>query len=334
VRYAGADGAQAWVASEGGGTGLPEQAGHKRAVSVDAACNSYVTGAAHNGSNYDYMTRKFGPDGALLWSAGYNGPGNGDDFAVALVLDANGNVLVTGRSTGSGSDFDYATLKYSAASGAPLWSGGAIVNGAARYNGPGNALDQALGLALDGNGDVVVTGASRDAALGYDYATLKYSGATGAALWSGGSIVNGAARYNGPVNGDDGANALAIDGNGDVVVTGASLGLNFLYDYATVKYSGATGAPLWTGGAIDLFGAARYNGPGNGFDEALALAVTGNGDVVVTGASTGSGTGGDYATLRYSGATGAPLWTGGTIVNEHGCTAVVGRQHRERRGAL
>ena len=48
-------------------------------------------------------------------------------------------------------------------------------------------------------------------------------------------------------------------------------------DYATIKYSSA-GMPLWTN---------RYNGPGNGDDEANAVAVDGNNDVIVTGYSTG-----------------------------------------------
>jgi hypothetical protein len=38
------------------------------------------------------------------------------------------------------------------------------------------------------------------------------------------------------------------------------------------------------------------------------MAVDGNDDVIVTGYSTGSGTGNDYATIKYSSA-GAPLWT-------------------------
>jgi WD40 repeat protein len=58
----------------------------------------------------------------------------------------------------------------------------------------------------------------------------------------------------------------------------------------------------------------RYNGPGNGADEALALEVSPDGSgVFVTGRSTGSGqiTGSsnyDYATAAYDASTGAELW--------------------------
>jgi hypothetical protein len=47
-----------------------------------------------------------------LWTNLYNGPGNGDDQACAVAVDRSGNVIVTGYSTGSGGDYDFATIKY------------------------------------------------------------------------------------------------------------------------------------------------------------------------------------------------------------------------------
>ncbi len=86
---------------------------------------------------------------------------------------------------------------------------------------------------------------------------------------------------------------MATDSSNQVIVTGGAGG-----DYVTIKYSGA-GVPLWTN---------RYNGPGNGADVAAAVAVDGSNNVIVTGSSLGSGSGSDYATVKYSGA-GVPLWT-------------------------
>jgi hypothetical protein len=42
----------------------------------------------------------------------YNGPGNGWDWAYGIAAPRFGNVYVTGYSYGSGTDYDYATIKY------------------------------------------------------------------------------------------------------------------------------------------------------------------------------------------------------------------------------
>lgn len=57
---------------------------------------------------------------AQEWVAIYDGPGNGWDEAKAIAVDAGENVYVTGRSLGSGTDWDYATIKYNS-SGDTLW---------------------------------------------------------------------------------------------------------------------------------------------------------------------------------------------------------------------
>lgn len=212
------------------------------------------------------------------WVSRYNGPGNNIDEAFAVVTDAAGNIYVTGSSTGSGTNLDYATVKYNSA-GAEQW--------AARYNGPANFIDIANAIAVDGSGNVYVTGISAGITSLSDYATVKYNSA-GQQQW--------VARYNGPSNATDEAFSITVDGSGNVYVTGQSLsGTN--YDYATVKYNSA-GQQEW---------AARYNGPQSSIDNAAVVRVDISGNVYVTGSSTGSGTGLDYATIKYNSA-GAEQW--------------------------
>jgi len=291
------------------------------AIAVDRSGNVYVTGdSIGSGTKSDYTTIKYSGTGNELWLKRYNGPGNGYDTASAIAVDRSGNVYVTGDSAGSGHSLDYATVKYSSA-GKQLWvrrysggiaralavdrSGNVYVTGSIwvssfvtdyatikysstgkqlwvrRYNGPANYVDIADAIAIDSAGNVYVTGYSEDSGRMYDYATIKYS-STGEELW--------VKRYNGPEQGfaDDRATTVAVDSAGNVYVTGSSMGYAHS-DYATIKYS-STGEELWV---------KRYNGPGNGVDEANAMAVDNAGNVYVTGSSEGSGTDSDYATIKY-----------------------------------
>jgi hypothetical protein len=100
------------------------------------------------------------------------------------------------------------------------------------------------------------------------------------------------ARYNPSVSSEDIAHSIAVDGSGNVYVTGGSYGTGTQYDYATIKYN-AAGVQQW---------AARYDGPGNGLDEANFIVVDGSGNVYVTGRSEGVGTQSDYATIKYNSA--------------------------------
>ncbi len=59
--------------------------------------------------------------------------------------------------------------------------------------------------------------------------------------------------------------------------------------------------------SVGLQWASRYNGGGNSLDWSYAIAIDPAGNVVVTGYSTGAGTGKDYKTIKYDQA-GAILW--------------------------
>jgi DNA-binding beta-propeller fold protein YncE len=113
------------------------------------------------------------------------------------------------------------------------------------------------------------------------------------------------ASYNGPHNSEDGVSSMAVSPDGKTVfVTGTSekaLAGAGPGDFATVAYRAATGTQLWV---------ARYNGPGDSFDQATSVAVSPDGKTVfVTGSSnTSQGAPGDYATVAYSAATGTQLW--------------------------
>jgi uncharacterized delta-60 repeat protein len=207
------------------------------------------------------------------WVRRFNGPGNGDDATTAIAVDKEGNVYVTGFSLSTTlPDYDYVTIKYNSA-GQEQW--------VRTYGGAGN--DTAVAIAVDGSGNVYVTGSVLDAKSDYDYVTIKYNSA-GDEQW--------VASYNGPGNGSDSAKAIAVDKEANVYVTGTSHASADDIDYATIKYNSA-GQEQWV---------ARYNGPGDSDDDAFAFTVDSSGNVYVTGGSTGGAISPDYATVKYDSA--------------------------------
>lgn len=253
---------------------------YPNAIAVDNSGNVIVTGDSYATNefpgNSDYVTIKYSSAGVPLWTNRYNGFANGTDDARAIAVDRNGHVFVTGSSQTSNSA-DYVTIAYATA-GVPLWTN--------RYRYPGPGTSVATAIAVDGIGNVFVTGISADANGYTDFATVAYSN-SGVALWTN--------RYSGPGNGDDRALGIVVDDTGNVFVTGNSYnGSNF--DWATVKYSN-TGVASWTN---------RFNGSIDFYSKPIALGN--NGNVFVTGSSAGIHGQPDYATAGYSNS-GLPLWT-------------------------
>ncbi|MBE2216715.1 MAG: SBBP repeat-containing protein [Ignavibacteria bacterium] len=264
------------------------------AIAVDASGNIYVTGAGAQGTSFrDYVTVKYNSSGVVQWMARYNGTAGADDIAEKITVDGSGNVYVTGSSYGSGQNLDYLTIKYNS-SGVEQWT--------ARHNGPGSVIDEAHSIAVDAAGNVYVTGESRVTSLNPDYATIKYN-SSGIEQW--------VSRYNGPANNTDIGNSLAVDGAGNVYVTGESR-LNSSYsDYATIKYN-SSGVQQWV---------KRYDGTASQNDRAIALKLDAAANVYITGSSAGTGSIGDIATIKYN-SSGDTQWTvrynGPDNLSEHG----------------
>jgi hypothetical protein len=289
AKFAGTDGTLLW-------TNLHETM--PQSVGVDRHGQVAVTGVVFHQNYADYVTAKFAAsDGALLWEKRYNGPANQHDFPVATVVDYAGNVVVTGKSFdqfvpsssigAAGNDtFDFYTIKYASEDGAPLWE--------KRFDGPGDIQnDEATALAVDANDNVIVTGVSAkwsftktgDVLIDGDYYTAKYAAADGALLWE--------RRYGSPAKAWDRPSAMAVDRQGNVVVTGSSDNQPY-----TAKYAGTDGTVLWE---------QRYSASGN-LAESRALAVDAHNDVVVTGFLNKGGGDFDFLTVKYAGSDGTLLW--------------------------
>ncbi len=246
------------------------------AISVDDSGNILVTGKSWtSGAGFDYVTVKYTTAGRQLWAKKYSGPGNGDDIARAIAVDKSGDVFITGESKGTDSDYDYATLKYSA-TGKEIW--------VRRYNGPANGGDWATALAVDGSGQAAITGKSERSKPEYDMATIAYD-AGGKELWI--------QRYDGPGNAYDDAAAIDRDASGNIFITGTSTcrtADNSDKSYLTTIKYGSNGKPFWI---------KKYRWPGNAADHATGIAVDKSGNVYVIGESFGPSSNWDYITIKY-----------------------------------
>ena len=192
------------------------------------------------------------------------------DEAVDVVVDAAGNVYVTGRSN-NGANYDFATVKYDS-DGTQKW--------VARYD--GGDSDLPIGLRVDALGNVYVAG-RRHNGTDFDYFLVKYD-ASGGEQWGITPFDSG---------GEDEPAAMAIDNAGNVYLTGKSCnGGNC--NIVTLKYT--------TGGALDW--SAVYNASDD--DEGVGIGVDISGNVYVAGRSSNGGNT-DIVTIKYND-TGSKLW--------------------------
>jgi hypothetical protein len=218
------------------------------ATAVHGSC-IYVAGhtsAAPNGE--DITIIRYSDLGDTLWVRHFNGAGNGNDRALAVTCDASGNVFVTGYVTAAGGDLDMILLKYSI-NGNLLWNvsydnGGtdiALAIGAdasnniyiggnsfgvnnddftvIKYDNNGvqqwvekydnGAVDQLVAMKVDPAGNSYATGTS-DNGNDNDIATILVD-PMGNTTWS--------VRYD-ALGTDDIARDIALDGNGNIYVTG------------------------------------------------------------------------------------------------------------------
>lgn len=207
-----------------------------RAMTTDQNGNIYVTGHTDTRNNgLDYVTIKYNAGGQQVWASTYNGSGNAEDWANAIAVDASGNVFVTGRSTGLGTNLDYATIKYSAA-GVQLWE--------RRHNSPSNRIDIAKDVKVDALGNVYVTGFSDGASQfnGNRITTIKYNVA-GDSVWQRNYDV-AANVYDNSFHGREEGQSLAVDPAGNCYVTGVSITTSQQMKAITLKYD-PSGTLVW-----------------------------------------------------------------------------------------
>jgi len=258
------DGTLLWDETYGAGAG--------QVLAVTSDDQIVVAGTTGN----DYLTLKYDEDGDLLWDRTYNGPGNSTDKINDVTIDNSGNVIVTGTSIGSGTNQDFATVKYDA-DGDLQW--------VARYNGVENGREEAFSVGTDNAGDVYVSGywryetGSPDYDYIFDYIVAKYDADDGHEIWS---VREDRLEICCPSNAP-----MGVDGSGNVYAARWYQDPATSYDILTVKYD-ADGNRKW---------AVQYNGPGITSDLPFAMTLDYGGRPIVTSQSSTNWV--DFATVKY-----------------------------------
>jgi cysteine-rich repeat protein len=280
-----------------------------RAVAIDDATGAIIVAgrlanAVAADSGTDMVVAKLSPGGVEIWRRVLDGGGGAGDDAHAVALDDAGDVLVAGQSTPADGRLRATVVKLAGADGATLWW--------QDFDGTGSAGGAvARRIAVDTASDVVVAGRIRNATTGDDVLVAKLDGASGAVRWRTEITGDGDGSDPGdpgdpedeenPSADDVGGLALVPLGGGDVVVAGRIVGLGTGSDFAVIAFS-ADGAERWR---------RVVDGTATGADDtdqARAVAVDANGDVIAAGQLADSERQEDFVVLELEGATGAERW--------------------------
>jgi hypothetical protein len=272
------DGSYGWTKTMGGGSDVG------RAVAVDGSGNIYVTGEFYGTTDFDpgvatdnhtpagawdiFLTR-INSDGSYGWTKTMGGTDSEDGYSVAV--DGSGNIYVTGYFSGT-ADFDpgVATDNHTAAGNEDIFL--TKINSDGSYGWTrtmgGTAYEHGFSVAVDENGNVYVTGifggtVDFDPGVGMDnHISAGYADIFLTKINSDGSY--GWTKTMGGTS-NDYSDSVAVDGSGNVYVTGIFAG--------TADFDPGAGTDSHTSaGSYDIFltkfsfstSCRDFNGDGHG----------------------------------------------------------------------
>jgi uncharacterized delta-60 repeat protein len=250
-------------------------------VVVDSVGRTVIVGDATGTGGHDFLVLRLNQDGTPDTSFGTNGKqvvdfaGN-DDFATAVAVDAKDDVIVAGTSTptAAGSTSEMAFARLTASNGVldPTFGTGGTKLLA---NGVGANVSVA-GMTLDAAGNIVAIGRHVVPPSTGFYAVVRLL-ANGSAIdpsFNGGAIK----LVSSPAGNDDFGQGVAVDGKGDIVGAGFSIGATTTKIGVFRLQSSGTLDPSFNGAAVRLITAVP-----NTNDSAHRVGVDAANNVYVVG---------------------------------------------------
>lgn len=228
------------------------------------------------GQRLNLTTAVLDSEGDLDWYQVYDGGVGEDEVSASVAFDPLGDVVVAGHSPGPNST-DIVTIKYRP-DGETLWI--------QRYDGPAGLEERATDMAVDDAGNVFVTGTSESTNDVRQIVVLGYD-TDGTLTWL--------RRHQHANVGLDDSSELLVNAD-SVYVVGTVYAFDTDFELVTLRLNRATGAEIW---------AAQFGESQGEYGQSIALDSTGN--ILVTGRSTGPGTGLDFCTVKYT-PNGSRVW--------------------------
>lgn len=258
-------------------------------LAVDANDNIYVAGVTSTSSDLDdfnMLILKYNSNGTKIWHQTFNGTGNGADVPTAIIADQT-NVYVCGASKGQNTGIDYWALKLSVSNGSVTWQN--------RYDYTG-LDDYPVSMALDGSGNIVLTGSSAASLLNWEVATVKYASSFGTVVDENRVPNDGSLGFAKP-------SAIAKDASGNFIISGIKTSNGTDFDIRTIKLNSSLSV-VWI---QDYDSGAKA-------DSVSAVACDASGSIILTGWSSTQQEGSDILTLKYK-SDGTLAWVRKRIVN-------------------
>lgn len=261
-----------------------------------------VAGYTYSGStpNYDFVIVRYNADGTTDTTFGVNGVrvvdfGNTDDRATSMLLQADGKILVGGRTyTSVADDWNFALVRLNADGSLDT-----SFSGDAKITKDLGGSDVVYSLAISNN--KVVAGGFSNRGGDFDFALIRYN-------LSDGSLDT---TFNSPTNyvvtdfgggSSDAAYALAVQADGRIVAAGTSGG-----DVALARYN--------TNGTLDTaFGTSGLKKTSVGGTEAARTVLINGTDIVIAGDTDNAATQ-ELLVVRYQ--------SDGTLRTSFGTSGVV-----------
>ena len=250
--------------------------------------------AAGSTTGFDFALARYSSSGGLDTGFGNKGKVTTDfsgpeDYNRAAALQSDGKIVAVGSSYSNKTSEDFTLGRYTATGGLDSTFG---VGGKVTTDFIGTTLNYGQGLALQGDGKILVGGYTSDNIQSSYFSLACYNpdGSLDTGFGTGGEVNVDFGFHH-----DDRASAIAVQSDGKILMVGTAYSSVTGDDFALVRLTatGSLDTSFGTSGKVTT----DFS---RGLDQAFAVAIQSDGKIVVAGSAQTSSTEYDFALARYN----------------------------------